>query len=132
MTTDLIKRLAEAGEGSRRLDAAIHEKIGAQNGHYQRWAGMQPRGTLNDNAEAWKAYCATQAPHYTTNLQDGVSAVPEGMACTVSTVGMAEPFRGWASISWPQADDDGYAAEAPTRPLALCIAILRALEAKDE
>ena len=133
--TDLIRRLEEAKEGSRELDAAIaaliRHPVSDKGTVLPDWVHRNfPEWTILQGGRL-KAGCIWEAPHFTTNLQDAVSAVPEGMNWDVSG---GHPTHVWATI-W----NDGcttaenlYQVSGATPALALCIAILRAMEAKNE
>jgi Lar family restriction alleviation protein len=124
MTTDLIKRLTEAGEGSRKLDAEFHYIIACRPNKIAKMFCLTEKGDVGH----W-------VPHYTTNLQDAVSAVPDGYIIdrmghdAAGTLGTLKPLGATAEIINGVARRQGQAA---TMPLALCIAALKALEAKDE
>lgn len=130
MTTDLIKRLEDAAEGSRELDLAIQIKFGRI---YATWNDVpMPEGSTDD----------TVVPHYTTSLDAAMTLVPEGWrimmlaeyygkwsACLHRAFGIAQDNAIWKSgHHWPSE----YIVNGETNSnlaLALCIA---ALKAKDQ
>jgi len=109
---DLIKRLEEATEWSRELDADIYEAMG--NTVFRAYGVMPVRD---------KDF--GPIPAYTFSLDTAVTLVPEGIAWTVSKL---FNNRFWASCDDPEDYDNSWAvsAEKPTPALALCIAALRA------
>lgn len=128
MTTDLIKRLTEAGEGSRELDHRIACRL---------TCGVSGPFGAFPNAESWiKAAIAGRwnSPHYTTNLQDAVSAVPDDFDWLARNQ-RDQRHGGFANINRggerPNEGAPCWPVYAATPALALCIAILKALEAKD-
>ncbi|MBS4049014.1 MAG: hypothetical protein KG075_21900 [Alphaproteobacteria bacterium] len=143
MTTDLIKRLTEAGEGSRELDCAFGISIGRFVEEPERFPGGGARyRDVVRNAMPGQAGDML-VPHYTTNLQDAVSAMPEGWGIAQLTqmdptlkhsphFCELRPFNGndteWARVSGHLPSGMSRASMA----VATCIAILRALETKDE
>lgn len=116
---DLIKRLEEATEGSRALDALICVSEG-----YDEWTPEKWAKALQDMGEGSNA-CPVGCPPYTTSLDTAVTLVPEGIAWTVSKLFNK---RFWASCDDPENYDNSWAvsAEKPTPALAICIAALRA------
>jgi hypothetical protein len=138
MSADLIARLEEASEGSRKLDVAIWDVV-------ENW----PVVTLNPD---WRkapngadVHALTFAPDYTTSIDDALTLVPEGMR--VRELGQWwDIYRpgGWfcAIMEWKRVgmalvedtyscgipDDQTYKIPltAPTPALALCIAAMKA------
>lgn len=119
--SDLLDKLQSASEGSRELDAMIANELGILGGMaYDHWAAIE-----------------AHAPHYTTNLQDAVSLVPEGWL--VDQVGEWESpvlrARGpWLAILKRPPDYKQVVRcdHAPTPALAFCAAIIKAHEARAE
>jgi hypothetical protein len=134
--TDLIRRLEEAKEGSRELDAAIaaliRHPVSDKGTVLPDWVHRNfPEWTILQGGRL-EAGCIWEAPHFTTNLQDAVSAVPDDLWVKIEhrrndsgeriCVAVLElDRRPYTAVGWAQ-----------TFPLALCIAILRAMEAKNE
>lgn len=105
MTTDLLTRLEAAKEGSRELDAEIGQFTG------------------DPYADA-EYYCY---PPYTTSL-DAITGLIERELPGWTRLSCSD---GWASI-WMRKKGLVESIHAPTEPLALCIAFVKAKEAKDE
>lgn len=106
--TQLSDKLQRATEGSRELDDLIWRQV-------NEWQQAKGRG--------WK-YDLEFAPHYTTNLQDAVSLVPEGCLWRIGHVGDHRPGIFLAVIMPPKgASIEG---ESSDPALALCIAIIKA------
>jgi hypothetical protein len=124
--TDLIRRLEEASEGSRELSLEFLRAI----------TGKPWRFCLDGEAVIWDKYGPGSSGNpvrsledFTTNLQDAVSAVPDGWRWLLRQ----DPNCYRAALNrGPISDLRVMRGEAPTPSLALCIAILRAMEAKDE
>ena len=111
MTDDLIARLEAASEGSRKLDIALWEEL----------------KLIAPGAISGGTY---ELPHYTTSIDAALTLVPEGWILdelgddAVGSPGAMQIIGATAQLS-----DGGSRkaqGQAPTRPLAACIAGLRA------
>ena len=127
---DLIKRLEEATEGSRELDCEIGmaietvkcEPMKEYHGFY---AHRETRKQMGQHTIV-KDKTAVFPPHYTTNLQDALGLVPDGWCGNVDFgVGEAQEAMLWN----PQTNQETDARTA-TPALALCVASLKAIEAR--
>ncbi len=112
----LIAKLEEAKEGSRELDYTIRMVL----------AGYEPVSA--DAARRADEDGADPAPHYTTNLQDAVDLVPEGWVWHVWGVDDGMPN---AEVRKTISHTPQYGLSGCNPALSLCIAILKALEARD-
>ena len=114
--TNLIAQLESAPEGSRGLDYMIHTKLGWIDQDQGGWDG--PNG--EHTGEGW--------PHYTTNLQDAVEALPEGWFWIAGN----SAINGVSAEIWETREQATCSAwaKAPTPALALCIAAIRALKSE--
>lgn len=121
--TDLIRRLEEAKEGSRELDSAFAVAIRCDDSQADTPGKIWIPGCGSINSQT------LTVRHYTTNLQDAVSAVPEGLDYTLQSRNCYALLADWSSgtSGVPKGT-----AMAKTLPVALCIAIIRAMEAKNE
>lgn len=122
--TDLIRRLEEAKEGSRELSLEFLRAI----------TGEPWRFCLDGEAVIWDKYGPGESGNpvrsledFTTNLHDAASAVPEGYGWQAGSRGVAKVWR-LDDVIHPIAG--GHHPDQPA--IALCIAILRAMEAKNE
>ena len=107
----LIARLVETKEGTRELSDEVLVALG--------WRIGKPRRAWAPNRDF---YFDDQVPDPTRNLQDIVDLVPEGHPWTLDSIGIVEMGT---TTGKPV---EGIAA---TRALAMCIAILKAVEAGD-
>ncbi len=128
--TDLLARLESAGEGSRELDAEIARVLGHKT--VFRFGDWERSATEDGKFCYWEAL-----PSYTTNLQNALVLVPEGwdvwfvsrqrqISCGKFT---HEPK---ISAEVMNAEERVERGEASTPALAMCIASLRAIEARAE
>lgn len=141
----LLQKLESAPEGSRELDAEIWASVcnvsdfidfDLAKGWSPRFEAMED-GSVNlfavDHAETWQRQSRKAAPHYTTNLQDAVSLVPEGVEWRVGGNPTAIKYAGEAELADPATGSWQFPIEATgvTPALALCIAIIKAHESKE-
>lgn len=118
--TDLLTQIQNATGGSRELDVEIGEACGymraSQIGPYRRYRALHPNGRTID------------LPHFSTNIQDVVSLVPRDATAWSLNV---EDGQCQALIF---RDGDGVIGrgDAPTPALALCEAIIKAHQSKEE
>ncbi len=115
---DLLKRLEEATEGSRELDRLIAIHPATPSCGVVKGADIE---VVREAEEDWNPPVVV-VPDYTTNLQDALGLVPEGCPWEMKSVGMVEMGTEFGPV-------EGIAA---TPALALCIASLRAIEARAE
>jgi hypothetical protein len=146
--TDLIRRLEEAKEGSRELDCLLAPLLGWYRltpsvckqyaiGSRSQGGWIAPKDLHNGKFIGFDSLHGTTVyrdpPKFTRDLQDAVSAVPEGYSLVLHGPWQDGKPDGWKAQVAPSVreawKDDVTGA---TAPLALCIAILRAMEAKNE
>jgi hypothetical protein len=142
--TDLIRRLEEAKEGSRELDCLLAPLLGWYRltpsvckqyaiGSRSQGGWIAPKDLHNGKFIGFDSLHGTTVyrdpPKFTRDLQDAVSAVPEGLDYTLQSRNCYALLADWSSgtSGVPKGT-----AMAKTLPVALCIAILRAMEAKNE
>jgi len=120
----LIAKLASAKEGTREFDVQVGKATGW---HGSNWAvGWLPPEVKLTEAEFARHQVM---PAFTTSLQAAVDLVPEGWAGGGRLVG--EPPYAMELLNTNE-DESGFVnSSANTPALALCVAILRAVEAKD-
>lgn len=119
---DLIKKLAEAKEGSRELDAEI---CLSQIGYYGTpkafteiiYEGRSRDGWRNGPAGTWE----DELPHYTTSIDCALTLVPEG---EFWSVGPDYDHEGGYTGQWEANVASWVTGNSPA--LALCIAALQA------
>jgi len=118
MTDDLIQRMETATEGSRELDAAIYRLL-----YSGKLVDLLRRSGVTD-----MEYC----PDYTTSLDAALTLVPEGYRLYNLSDQLDDRrgrwFAGIANDVPPIVNPPAtsYMAHAPSPPLALCIAALKA------
>jgi hypothetical protein len=123
--SDLIRRLEEAEEEDGELNVAMWRVIDPQEAASMQ-RSLEKMGYSGDDLER---LMANNCPNYTGDIQDAVSAVPEGWRWLLRQ----DPNCYRAALNrGPISDLRVMRGEAPTPALALCIAILRAMEAKNE
>lgn len=135
MTTDLIKRLEEATEGSRELDVWISFAIGDYVAHDQNDIEKCAREWCELNEyDPGEGYgvpyvsCAADTvgiPRYTTSLDAAMTLVPEGWWF----LDLTQDDGGWQAGVIKPGYETGTDGPMATGPIALCIA---ALKAKDQ
>ena len=123
---DLIARLEAATEGSRELDAAIYYGVlrKCRHEHLKESGAQSDTGfdCLHCGADSWGNLgrygqrLHDQHPHYTTSIDAALTLVPEKCAFSISFVLKANVWIAKYRIE----------AIAPTIPLAICIAALKA------
>ena len=118
MMDDLLKRLEEATEGSRELDAEIGETLGIEPA----WYG--PYGYYDAAKDAPREH-----EHYTTSLDAALTLVPEGWDWAIVSDDQASVYRRKKSSGGYEEIFDS-PVEAATPALALCVASLKAIEAR--
>lgn len=113
---ELIAALERATGPSRELDAEIAKTF-----------GFVPDGPGAQTSAPW-----AWGPDYTRSIDAALTLVPGGYTTSLMTGGfgndIAELLKHGADIK----PEDDFEAEAPTLPLALCIAALRASPAAQE
>jgi hypothetical protein len=121
--TDLIKRLEEAEEGSRELDARL--------------AGVFSHDVESDDGDFWWGpfdQQATRVPDFTTSLdaaRDLADRTLPGWAWEIrmdQDVAFVQAAPKWWQEGLAAPDEDGVSAEGNTAALAICIAILKATD----
>lgn len=117
----LISRLEESTEGSRELDTDLFQAFAGDDWHKAYIRAQEPCGCPHDMAvEEARHY----APRYTTSLDAAIALVERllpGWWWEIDAAGNATVFKA------PR-----YVVEhAATPALALCLAALKAMEAKD-
>lgn len=134
MTTlsNLIARLEAAKEGSRELDAWIFcsvEHPDKKPEHNLFYKNREEWGVFVSNAPS-PGMTFHDAPHYTTSLDAALTLVPDGMCWRYdSALGWAQIFDlGRSPIE--VADSGDAELTSYHAPLALCIAALKAREAR--
>ena len=114
-TSELIRRLEEATEGSRFLDGQIASYLGIfPDMGYETWEAVE-----------------RDAPHYTTSIDAALTLVPEGLDGKDTCVLFERYANGKGNCGilpwWKRSrDDEVWSKEQATLPLALCIAALKA------
>ena len=123
---DLLERLYAATEGSRELSDEVLLALG--------W--RRKEGPYSQPAMWWKppfepSTWRERRPNCTESVDDALSLVPEGWHWTAgNSRTWSGDVQSRASIFRP--DIHGYIrADAPTPALALCIALIKAHEAKE-
>lgn len=133
---DLLTQLQNATEGSRELDAEIAVATFYQEPDTHGDSAYVKLPHKHDDCAAGTYWLVSRsgmslrtAPHYTTNLQDAVSLVPE--RCQYAVGNMYQPDgHFYAEVS---SEDTGQGlGKASTGPLALCQAIIKAHQSKAE
>ncbi len=130
--SDLLDKLQRATEGSRELDALIWCHLNGKrfievfDQPHWRWQTQcfyreRPRSPQQVTRDG-------DVLDYTTNLQDAVSLVPEGWSLHLHRV----PWNGLIEASLSDGDRLAIQGNASTLTLALCIAIIKAHEARAE
>jgi hypothetical protein len=117
--TDLISALQE-GPGSRELSDRVLWELG-WGLQTERWPGRLEDQQIWYPPNSEDAFVG-ERPDPSQSIDDAVALVPEGMDCTVCT-------KGWALV-FGESPPMGRLEEvhrAPTPALALCVAIIRAL-----
>ena len=126
MTSELIERLEKAESGSRELDREMAELFG--------WQLKMPHGFWLA-PKGWKPLSPMEGlPYFTTSLDAIVSLIGEKLPGWTWAAGPRTYGEDW-DLAWAriyphrsQADGTGN-KYAKTVPLALCIALLRAIQA---
>ena len=115
---ELIKRLEEAEEGSRELDREVANLVGTYRPRV-----MVMNAWFNEVEQSPETF-----PHYTTSLDASLTLVPEGCALDIRTYPGCPVEVFWETDvkANPYFWDGGWAQEAATPALALCIASLKA------
>lgn len=133
--TDLIRRLEEASEEDGELNVAMWRIIAPLEAASMQRSLEKMVYSGND----LEGLMANNCPNYTGDLQDAVSAVPENKAdrlvfWRVGNDGEgANPADFKAEILLAgKFTSPAFQAVAATAPLAMCAAILRAMEANNE
>lgn len=130
--TDLITRLREAKEGSRELDAEIAEHFGHKIEWKQANYVMTSYPVISWQAPDPYAGMREPCPQFTTDLSAAVALARRVFPkCWISLNEL--PDHAEADLAVNDHDDDLTVGcgEAPTAPLALCLAILTAKEDTD-
>lgn len=126
--TDLIRRLEEAKEGSRELDAAI----ALATGYVTERDGTCFYGNRDFSVMVLErgyydhAGNAPELPYFTFSLDAALALIPDGLWWKMDSL---------PRVAWVGRKKNGTptnTGRGATMPLALCIAILRAMEAKNE
>jgi hypothetical protein len=125
----LIERLERAMEGSRHLDSWIAAYVGIGEWNLSEWLSVVKDPTFGPEP------AIPEAPHYTTSLDAALTLVPEG--CILDGFSIW-PGNARATIAATHKDENGqiwhgtfdgrWQATAPTGPLALTLAALKARE----
>ena len=124
-----IERLEAATEGSRELDAEIAVQI------WPALAGFQPDSERGPGHWITPQDGPTYAEDYTTSIDAALTLVPEGWYLTcLAEVGCGH-FYDWAAticdhLEGRVEDGDWRSAPGQTPALALCIATVKAREAR--
>lgn len=136
----LLADLERATEGSRELDAKVAAELRILPKTAQSWmknwaGGFAPYPDFKPGQVALIHSDGTPgvhwaSAHYTTNLQDALLLVPEGLFLHMSRYSKGHEPRCDAHIYSERRDE--FTADAATLPLALCIACLRAIAAEKE
>ena len=145
---DLIKRLEEATEGSRLLDARIEvmvrKDLPAPMGDAQPYLKMPHKLDGCPDGTYWlvqrSGNTLLDAPHYTTNLQDALGLVSEGEEVWWEIRQMLSPkspmknFGSFKGLFHARVrnnyGEDGFLGKHDVPALSLCIAALKAREAE--
>ena len=136
---DLIARLEAAQEGNRELDARIWAAV---EGKGQPFVTVgpptydPPRYFCNPHPEInWIGYdLLHMARYYTTSLDAALTLVPDDWTCwELGSRANKMQFRAELSrLEHATAQEEFVWARAPTAPLALCIAALKARAANEK
>ena len=151
MTRTLIEKLEAASEPSRELDAEVAVALegwewhgGGEPREFQRFAGhwKKPGEEGYGTLEGQLCKCAesgnSEPPPYTSSLDAAVALVERVLP---PLYGGTLPAYGWKwgvykTLYWTawvrEHGDEGVEVMRKTPALALCIALLRALEAREE
>ncbi len=127
----LIAKVESAQEGSRELDAHICCAMSTEDGpFFNPFLGEDGSWYVQAGIGGWQMKHG-DFPHYTTDLQDAVDLVPEGWNWEIMRwVQSAGKVVGDASVA-KDMDSTPFEGKAWSPALALCVAILRAVEAGD-
>ncbi len=122
----LIAKLEQAQEGSRELDAHICCAMSTEDGpFFNPFLGEDGSWYVQAGIGGWQMKHG-DFPHYTTNLQAAVDLVPEGYgAISLSITEQTYHPENKCRVTWGH---PYFAVFGATPALALCVAILRALE----
>jgi hypothetical protein len=116
--TDLLTALQSAERGSRELDALVEKTLGLAITTDRTGLAMAGDGTRY------------RVPHYTTSIDAALALVERELPGARVMVERCHDGTGWAMIQ-VSAGSPRIMEEAPTPPLALVIALVRAKEASD-
>ena len=124
--TALIAKLEKAPEGSRALSDEVLLALGWTQYRMPNWKAGRLAWKKPDGRGA-----GPEAADPTRNLQDVVDLVPEGWFWRVGVYSNRRPSAIITKADGVPPTKWSYAPDAATPTLALCIAILRAMEAAD-
>lgn len=124
---DLIQRLEQATEGSRDLDMQIRQSVKTVTIPFggQAWVRLVGDKIFEITDRSPHSTGDIYLPHYTTNLQDALGLVPEGLYGKIGFGPNRANARIWLSVR-PAVNAS---IQRPTPALALCIACLKAIQA---
>jgi len=138
--TDLIAKLEAASEGSRELDAGLYVET-----HEPMFGRYWSPNASDDPGDPYMAQKVT-APNYTTSIDAALQLVETNLPPSKS-YGKTDTGEGWKigfyrspytfegnrwwDVMIRDHAEEGVTVKARTLPLALCIALLRTLEAEE-
>lgn len=132
---NLIDKLGETAGADRVLDVEIHLAVfGNPSFGWKGPSGREVASTLREYLDAFRsvideddAIPADVVPYYTASIDGAAKLIPEDMYW-LAGVGRDSPEEplGGAQVIHPETDEELGGGEAPTVPLALCIAALEA------
>jgi hypothetical protein len=120
MMDELIERLEKATGPDRELDGAIALSLG--------WTFQKMKG---DSKPYYRKpgettyYMRSEVPAYTASIDAALTLVPEGWAYQLTLLFEPRVHGNQQAIVWPP-DKASPVSGAPTMPLAICIAALKA------